>query len=460
MPSPFHQHPSSYRDPSGFLFYRDGVLYRQVNRCFAEDFDQFINGGLYHHLVEQQMLLHHQTVGENLTGTEQWYQTLQPEELSYVSYPYEWCFDMLKDAALLTLDAATEAMKFGMMLKDASAYNVQWHQGRMMFIDTLSFEKYDEQKPWIAYRQFCEHFFAPLALMHYLKEPIQPVMMAYADGIPLALVKKTLPLKSKWHLHTYLHLHLHASMATRSSTKTQRKKPFTRRKMQDLLRSLREGIEKFSLSGHSGVWSGYYEEANQRTNYIAIKKKILATWIDALSVETVLDAGSNEGTFSELFSAKARSVISIDLDHYAVNTWYRKIREKRLANVHPLLVDLAHPSPSIGVNNRERGSFLQRTRVDLVLALALIHHLGIGKNISFEQIAETFSSLGKRLIIEFVPRTDEKIEMMLLQKKDIYSWYTEEEFLRSFEKKFRMVEKIMVGDSGRTLYLFERHDEP
>src|SRR5436305_5024942 len=166
MPIEFSKHPSSYRDPSGFLFYYEGVLYRQVNLVFKNDFDLFISGGLYHQLVEKNLLASHQTLSKNFTGSPDFYLTLQPEFIRFITYPYEWCFDMLKDAALVTLQAAREALNFGMMLKDASAYNIQWQNGKMKFIDSLSFEKYREEEPWIAYRQFCQQFFAPLALMH------------------------------------------------------------------------------------------------------------------------------------------------------------------------------------------------------------------------------------------------------------------------------------------------------
>ena len=169
-----NRHPASYRDPAGYLFTHDGVLYRQVNKSCREDFDAFISSGLYDKLLQQGVIVAHNEVSENLTGDEAWYKTLQPEKLPFISYPWEWCFDLWKDAAITTLEAAQEALRHNMMLKDASAYNLQWHQGKMLFIDTLSFEKYRDNEPWIAYLQFCEHFLAPLALMHYTQQPLQP----------------------------------------------------------------------------------------------------------------------------------------------------------------------------------------------------------------------------------------------------------------------------------------------
>lgn len=456
MPS-FNSHPSSYRDPSGFLFYKSGILYRQVNKFFQNDFEKFIDSGLYDHLVGKEILIPHQVINDNLTGSEDWFQTLQPQFIPFISYSYEWCFDMLRDAALLTLEAAKEAMNSQMMLKDASAYNVQWHNGKMMFIDTLSFESYDEQAPWIAYRQFCEHFLAPLALMHYLKEPLQNLLIGYPDGVPLSVAKKMLPLKSKFNLHTSLHIHLQASVAAKSKASVQGK-PFTRQKMNNLLRSLEEGIRSFSLSKPSGVWSNYYEEANQRDEYVTNKKQILSSWLDQLSINSVFDAGANEGEFSELAVKKAQLVISADFDHFSVNKLYKKLKEKNNSKILPLVIDLSNPSPASGVNNEERASFLERTRVELVLALALIHHLAIGRNIPFEAIAKMLSGLGAYLIIEFVPKEDEKIQLMLSQKKDVYYWYNEENFKTAFSKFFTISDHCKVGTTNRNLYLMRKQN--
>lgn len=450
-------HPSSYRDPSGFLFYKNGVLYRQVNKVFADDFEMFMRNGLHDHLIKKNLLIADEIINENLTGDDDWLLTLKPEVIPFISFPYEWCFDMLKDAALLTLQAAKEAMNFGMMLKDASAYNVQWHNGRMTFIDTLSFERYEEQSPWIAYRQFCEHFFAPLALMHYLKEPLQNLLIAYPDGIPLSVAKKILPFKSKLNLHTSLHIHLQASVTNRSRNNAQ-EKPFSKQKMNNLLRSLEEGVRSFSLSQPSGVWSNYYEEANQREDYVKNKKQIVSDWLNQLNLNSVFDAGANEGEFSELASEKAQQVISADFDHYSINNLYKKIKGKNNSKIHPLIIDLANPSPAIGVNNEERSSFLNRTTVDLVLALALIHHLSIGKNIPFELLAKMFSEVGEYLIIEFVPKDDEKIQLMLKQKKDVYHWYNEENFKIAFSKYFTIVENCKVGNTNRNLYLMKKRN--
>lgn len=451
----FRAHPSSYRDPSGFLFYREDTLYRQVNRIYGETFEQFHRAGLSQHLVAKGMLTPYEVLNQNLTGSEDWFLTLKPEALPFIFYPYEWCFDMLKDAALVTLEAALEAIKFNMLLKDASAYNLQWHRGCMQFIDTLSFEPYDEKKPWIAYRQFCEHFLAPLALMHYLKEPLQPLQLSYPNGLPLGLTKKMLPAKSRWNLHVYLHLHLQAKLSTKSPSGREKQAPFSKTKLLQLLKSLHQTVGSFSLDQPSGVWSDYYREAHQREDYVQQKKSLIAGWLPGLGAQTAIDAGANEGEFSLLLAANNITTISADFDHYSVNRFYKKIKQQGFQNLYPVILDLSNPSPAIGVNNEERDSFLQRTHCDLVLALAVIHHLAIGKNIGFDKIAQLFATLGKTLIIEFVPKDDEKIRLMLQNKPDVYQWYTKENFLNSFLAFYKLLSEKEISNSGRTLYLFQ-----
>jgi len=457
MPVDFTPQPSSYRDPAGFLFHRDGILYRQVNRSFQADYDELISSGLYDHLVEQHLLIGHEEISENLTGSADWYRTLRPDHIPFISYPYEWCFDMLKDAALVTLQAASDALDKGMMLKDATAYNLQWHRGHLLFLDTLSFERYDEHQPWIAYRQFCEQLLAPLALMHYLQWPLSSLFLAYPEGLPLPLVKKMLPLRSRFNLHVYLHLHLHGGLAAREAKTEAAPSPFSSKKMRDLLRSLRTAVSSFELNRRSGVWSGYYEEAAQRDDYLEQKLALVDRWSAGLNAAAATDLGANEGRFSELLAAQGKFVVSADFDHYSVNRLYGKIKKEGTNNIHPIVLDLAHPSPALGANLEERASFIERTPKGLVLALALVHHLAIGNNLPFDRIVQLFRALGPALIVEFIPKSDEKIVAMLKHKKDIYNNYTQDNFLEAFGRSYRIMAQEPVGASGRTLYLMESH---
>ncbi|HMK24724.1 MAG TPA: hypothetical protein VK483_01750 [Chitinophagaceae bacterium] len=459
MSNSFTYHPSSFRDPSGFIFEKEKILYRQVNQSFKEHFDLFISSGFYEKLVKQGLLIPHETINENLTGSSEWYTTLKPEKIEFISYPWEWSFDMLKDAALLTLRLAKEAAAPGMVLKDATPYNIQWQRGRLIFIDSLSFEKYNPEEPWIAYRQFCESFLAPLLLMHYSKNSLQQIMLAYPEGIPLAVAKSLLPWRTKFSLHVYLHIHLHASVAKRKNAASPSKQKFSKQKFLNLISSLEILINKLRLPEQSTAWSAYYEEASQRNDYLEQKEKVIWQWLEKLpGIKTAADLGANDGQFSRMLSVKNIQTIAADFDPYCINKLYNQLKASTEKNIQPLIVDLSNPSPAIGVNNNERSSFIARLHVDLALALALIHHLVIGKNIPFEMIADLFQKTCSTLIIEFVPKEDEKVQLMLANKKDIYPAYTAENFEKAFGKYFRLVKKETIPGSGRTLYLMTRHE--
>lgn len=451
-------HPSSYRDPSGFVFEKDGIVYRQVNDVFKENFDFFISSGCYDHLVNKGLLVSHRIIHNNLTGHSDWYTTLLPEKINFISYPYEWSFDMLKDAALLTLQLVKEVIGYGLILKDATPYNIQWHNGQLIFIDTLSFEKYDEAQPWIAYRQFCESFLAPLLIMYYSKRELTELLLSYSDGISLSVIKALLPFKSRFSIHTLLHIHLHASASTAKKAKNVGIQ-FSKQKLLNIINSLETLIKQLKLSKQKTTWSNYYEEAATRNNYLEQKKKIISEWVDGLSdVKLVADLGANEGEFSQLIASKNIKIIVADFDAACINKLYNQIKLKGEKNIQPMVLDLSRPTPAIGVNNKERQSFMERSHFDLVMGLALIHHLCIGKNIPFEKVATFFKQICKYLIIEFVPKDDEKVQVMLSNKKDIYCNYTENNFIQEFGKHFNIIKKQIVGNTNRVLFLMQKLD--
>lgn len=404
-------------------------------------------------------MVSHQEQTVNLTGDKEWYKTLVPEKIPFISYPWEWSFHMLKDAALLTLELQETSLKYGLSLKDATPFNIQFHQGRPLLIDTLSFEFYDEKKPWVAYRQFCEQFLAPLAIMHYRKNPMQPLSLAYPEGIPLTIAASLLPFRSKFSLHCYLHIHLNARVAIRSGGKKDKGIAFSKKKMLDLLRSLRLWTESLDLKETNTNWSAYYEEASKRDNYLPDKKKIISEWIERIAPEVrhASDLGANDGEFSRIFASKGIDCLAADLDPNCIDRLYRNIKKENLTSIHPLIQDLSNPTPAIGFNNEERDAFIPRAKRDAVLALALIHHLAIGKNIPMENIALLFSKLSnKYLIMEFVPEEDEKSAFMIQQKSNEITGYNQGSFEASFSKYFSTIATESVQDSKRRLYLFSR----
>ena len=275
MSNPVIHHPASYRDPSGFVFVKEKILYRQVNEVFKDHFVKFNNSGFYDHLVKSGLLISHEEIKENLTGDTDWHTTLKPQPIPFLSYPYEWSFDMLKDAALLTLQLAKEGIPYGLMLKDATPYNIQWQNGKLTFIDTLSFENYDEEKPWIAYRQFCESFLGPLLLMHYSRNALPELQLAWPEGIPLAITKSLLPFRSRFSLNSYLHIHMHNRLSNNKPVRNESGIKFSKQKLMRLLASLENLVKSLQLPSQKTNWSDYYNDEPGRNDYFLEKTRII-----------------------------------------------------------------------------------------------------------------------------------------------------------------------------------------
>ena len=454
----YTRHPSSFKDPSGFVFESEGKIYRQVNQYYAAQYRQLMDSGLYKQLVDRKQLIAHEEVGVNKTGMAAWYTTLLPEPISPISYPYEWCFEQLQDAALLTLSVLKTALQHGMILKDATPYNIQFHKGKPVFIDTLSFDAYDPKQPWIAYRQFCQCFLFPLYLEHYLKTDIQKILSTYIDGIPVDFVAKLLPLKSRLSLGVWLHVYLQHSATT--STRANSKQPsaaFSKKKLLDVISHLTNIITNFPVNKtYKTTWSNYYEDTILSKEYLQEKEKIMQAFCQQTTARSVLDLGANDGYFSRLFASHQMQVIATDSDNRCISRLYQEVKQHKIENILPLMLDIANPSPAIGFHNQERAAFHDRIKTDLVAALALVHHLVIGKNISLPVLAEYFNDIATELIIEFVPKEDEKVKQMLATRPDTFVDYDVTNFEQYFSLYFTIVEKVPVPGTHRILYKMHR----
>lgn len=450
--------PSSFRDPSGFLFYRDGIIYRQINTFYKENYDHLMNSGLYKTLVNAELLIPHNEVDTEHAKTKIAYKIIKPEVIPFISYPYEWSFSQLKDAALTTLEIQKKALSFNMILKDSSAYNIQFMKGQPVFIDTLSFEKYHEGCPWIAYRQFCQHFLAPLALMSYRNIMLNQLFRIYIDGVPLKLASSLLPYSSHFKFSLLSHIHLHAKSQNYFADKPVQ---VTNRKMKHnsllgLIDNLESAVRKLKWSFKGTEWGNYYNDTNYTSDSFSHKQQIVDGFVDKTGSKTVWDVGANTGIFSRISADKGIQTISFDIDPACVENNYLECVEKRETNILPLLLDLTNPSPGIGWDHKERMSLIERGPADLVLALALIHHLAISNNLPFIKIAEFFHKICNSLIIEFVPKNDSQVQRLLSTRKDSFHDYTQHFFEREFDKYFMIKDSVKVKDSQRILYLMKK----
>jgi hypothetical protein len=450
---------ASFRDPSGFLFTRDGVLFRQVNRSYADEYTRLMESGLYERLVKAGLLIPHVEADQPPAQAESAFKVIQPERVPFISYPYEWSFSQLKDAALATLSIQKRALKAGMSLKDASAYNIQFVRGKATLIDTLSFGLYKEGQPWDAYRQFCQHFLAPLALMSRVDVRLNQLLRVYIDGIPLDLASRLLPFGTRLDFGLLTHIHIHAGAQTRyADAEVKRDAPSGRMNQNaflGLIESLEGAVKKLEWKPAGTEWGNYYDITNYSDAAFEHKKQLVGEWAARIQPSLTWDLGANNGTFSRLAVAAGAFTVAFDVDPAAVEQNYRSVKSDKTPNMLPLVLDLTNPSPALGWANRERNSFTQRGPADLVLALAVIHHLAISNNVPLPQLADFFAEAGKRLVIEFVPKSDSQVKKLLSTRLDIFPSYTLEGFEAAFSPRFRILEKLNLQESERTLYFME-----
>ena len=457
--SNYIQHPSSFRDPSGFIFQSHDQVYRQVNQLYSANYERLMQSGLYQKLTAAHWLIPHSEVNENFFDSPDWYKTLQPEQLPFITYPYEWCFEQMKDAALLVLNILKESLRHDLILKDATPFNVQFYKGRPVWIDTLSFEKYDPAKPWVAYRQFCECFLFPLYIGHYLKTDIQKTLSTYLEGIPATLTSKLLPMRSGLSLGVWLHVYLQGAVKS-DNRSAAIQTGFNRKKLLNLITHLETIIGGFRSRKEGTTWGDYYDNTILSQQYLQEKEKLFREMIQGLEYNTALDAGTNEGHFAKILAEGNghRNIVAVDNDAVSINKLYRYIKTNGIANILPLQMDITQPSPALGYRNRERAAFFDRIKADVVNALALIHHLVYSKNIPLASLAAFFADItGKYLLIEFVPPADPKV-IAISKNRTAMHRYDSRTFEESFGALFNTLKKKTIPGTERVLYLMEKRD--
>ncbi len=451
---------ASFRDPSGFIFIRNDQLYRQINFSYKESYDLLISSGLYDELTRKGWLVNHEEVSERSENEEIGYKVIKPTAIPFISYPYEWSFSQLKDAALLTLDIAKSSLERGMILKDASAFNIQFMHSKPVLIDTLSFDIYREGSPWDAYRQFCQHFLAPLALAAKVDIRFIQLLRVYMDGIPLDLASKILPGSTRVGLSGLaLHIHLHARMQQQYAAKEVQTSTIHlgMASLIGILEGLRKTIASLNWEPKGTEWGNYYNATNYSSDSHKQKGEIVGKWIEEIQPKMVWDLGANNGLFSRESSQRGVMTIASDIDPVAVEKDYLACKNRNEKYLLPLVIDLTNPSSAIGWENKERDSFIQRGPVDVAMALALIHHLAISSNVPLESIADFFATISEWVIIEFIPKSDSQVKRLLATRKDIFPQYSEEGFETAMAFRFKLIQKQFIPGSDRKLYLFKKN---
>ena len=345
-----------------------------------------------------------------------------------------------------------------MSLKDASFFNVQFRGCTPVFIDTLSFERF-KQQPWIAYRQFCEHFVAPLFLMSAQGPEWNRFLRVALDGFDLNMTRKVLPWRKKLRPGALMHVVLHARSQKRHEGPGDhgvRHLTMTKQAILNVLDSLNSTIDGIRLPAARTEWEDYYENATHYSQEAeAFKQDIVERTVSEVRPSLVYDLGGNVGNYSRVATGKDIDCVCYDSDPLCVNRNYLVSRERQDRHMVPLVLDLANPSPEVGFNLQERLGFFERSKPDLVMALALIHHLRITANVPLTHLARFFARLGPMLLIEFVPKEDPMVQRLLSQRRDTFHDYDARTFENAFESHYCLETKAPVVGTSRALYLFK-----
>jgi hypothetical protein len=453
---------ASFRDPSGQVFHSNGSVFRSVYASGAGNYETVKISGIYDKLIEKGYLIPHKEV-ETSSFPEGTVYCLEHPKIQMISYPWEWSFSMLKDAALLHLDIMEYLMPMGFWLRDANAFNVQYHDGKLLLIDTLSIGKREEKSPWVAYNQFCTHFLAPLAVAAYSDIRALGLWRSNINGIPLDLAANLLPGLKKFRPGLCMHLTLHARFQQHSQQKrnlvhNRKNKQYelSDKALYGLIRSLKSTISNIRTKLHSNIWASYGGIRTYEPVDITQKTEFIRSAVAEIEPKSVWDLGGNTGEFSAVASEKGALVVSVDGDPACTDFLYRKmvVEPKVATRILPLTMDLANPSPALGWAACERKSLMDRGPADLVLALALVHHLVFSSNIPLFKIAEWFAAIGKHCLVEFILPVDPMVLKLTENRKEHHP-YSMVEFRTAFGGFFELIESVRL-ENGRTLFLFRK----
>lgn len=450
---------SSFRDPSGYVFKDNQTIKRVVLPIYFDQYKALQDSGFYKKVIQHGLLIPHVESKNNNNFIE-----LVPKKIPFINYPYEWSFNQLKDAALHTLKLQRYAILNGFTLKDASAFNIVFHQGKPIFIDTLSFDFYTKDSPWKAFKMFVMHFLSPLALANYHGPSIFKLLQTHIDGLPLSLTTSLLPWKTRLNPILFSNIYL-LHQAEKKFLKSRVKKigQVNVKKASHLkhLDTLYNYINKLQFQQNT-EWSDYYDEIHYKKSSLQFKIDIITKWIQNSKSKTVVDIGGNDGTIARAFAKMIDLVIVCDKDEIAVDANYLQIKKNKESNIIPLIMDVLQPTPSVGYDNNERFSVIERLielKPDCTLALALVHHVALSGNVPFVKIADFFSKFSDNLIIEFPQKNDRMVQLLLSRKMDFqnhFDYYCEEEFEESFKSFYNINQKIKIPEANRVLYLMKK----
>lgn len=460
----FTPDPASFRDPAGRIFTKNKRVFRLVSAQGAQNYKivrgtKFISAMAGLNKIIETLEVDPSIIDDpNLNP----HYVLEHPRLPFISYPYEWCFPMLKKAALLHLELQLQALDEELMFSDASAYNIQFKGTRPIFIDSLSIQPYREGQVWEGHRQFCEQFLNPLLLRSLIGVTHNAWYRGNLEGIPSDELSKMLP----WYKKFSRNLFLHVVLPSRLNNLAKNEKvdslssmihKLPKKTLTKIFTQLSSWISNLKpRSSSNSTWGDYGSIHCYESDEVTEKQNFVSSFIQKTKPETVWDIGCNTGEYSELaLKSGAHHVIGFDYDQIALEKSFERA-EKNGLNFLPLFFDGANPSPDQGWNCKERKSFLRRKNADAILALAFEHHLAIGRNIPLDQLIDWLVNIAPCGVIEFVPKEDPNLKLMLRLREDIFDDYSDDSFRNILKQKCRIISSKIISKTNRVLYWFEK----
>jgi ribosomal protein L11 methylase PrmA len=452
--------PGSFRDPNARVFYSGGEVLRGLSARALDEFDALASTTFFRRNLSDGRLVQTERLADGHTqgAGGPWAAVLKHRRIPYISYPYEWSFGMLKDAALLQLALLRDALDEGMILKDASAFNVQWEGARPTFIDITSFERLKSGSTWVGYRQFCQLFLYPLFLQAYKQVSFQPWLRGRLDGIEPQEFVRVMSVRDLVRpgvlTHGYLQARAQAHFGdSRRNIKSELSQAgFSVELIKVNVKRLEQLVGGLTWVPDGSPWADYTTQNSYTTGDSAAKAEFVRDAAKVRPRELVWDLGANTGTYARIAAEHAGYVVAFDADHLAVERLYQALRAERNTKILPLVCNVADPSPSQGWRTLERKPLAERGTPDLALCLALLHHLAIGANLPLDEIVDWLASLHSDLVVEFVTKDDPMVRTLLRNKSEQHPEYDRQTFERLLRARFTVERQQEIGNGRRVLY--------
>ena len=457
----------SFRDPASGVLLDNNRVFRFFTTGHVADFEALVESGLLDSLVDSGAMV--ETKPLDIEEAPEAYRAVagvglvvEHSRIPFISYVYEWPFEMLRAAAIRSLEILQLALEKDLILKDATPYNVQFVGTNPVLIDVGSFERYQEGTPWIGYTQFCRTFLNPLLLQSITGIPFQMWMRSSLEGIDPVHLNSLLPLRHKLRKNVFIDVVLQAWLSRRYSSRSSSKapslqaRPIPKGVITGLVNRLQKSVAGLKRRGKAdSPWLNYEDQCHYEPEALQNKDRFVEAALAGARPEVVWDLGCNVGRYSIMAARHASYVVAMDGDEVAVGALYERVRGQH-PNVLPLTVDLMNPSPSQGWAQEERRGLGERGPAQFALCLALVHHLAISSNVPLGRIVEWLSTIAEAGVVEFVPKSDPMVQALLRTRQDVYGGYTQAAFEEALREHFRIADVARLPKSERVLYMFSR----